>query len=70
MPEGHRKMRDLLLFVRADEAKHRDVNHTLGKLEKEDPNPFESRFVEKSEPHPSKGLDVAKPVGRTREEAL
>ena len=25
MPEGHRKMRDLLLYVRADEAKHREV---------------------------------------------
>jgi len=30
MPEGNRKMKDLLLYVRADEAKHREVNHTLG----------------------------------------
>ena len=29
MPEGHRTMRDLLLYIRADEAKHREVNHTL-----------------------------------------
>lgn len=71
MPEGHRKMRDLLLYVRADEAKHREVNHTLGNLEQgSDPNPFVSRFVEKSGPHPSRGLEGAKPVGWTREEAL
>lgn len=30
MPEGHRTMKDLLLYIRADEAKHREVNHTLG----------------------------------------
>lgn len=40
MPEGHRMMRDLLLYVRADEAKHREVNHTLGNLDAGDPNPF------------------------------
>ena len=33
MPEGKRTMRDLMLYVRADEAKHREVNHTLGNLE-------------------------------------
>ena len=32
MPEGHRTMKDLMLYVRADEAKHREVNHTLGNL--------------------------------------
>jgi ubiquinol oxidase len=26
-------MKDLLLRVRADEAKHREVNHTLGNLD-------------------------------------
>ena len=30
MPEGKRTMRDLLLYIRADESKHREVNHTLG----------------------------------------
>ena len=35
-------MKDLLLYVRADEAKNREVNHTLGNLDQEsDPNPFE-----------------------------
>ncbi len=35
MPEGHRTMRDLMLYIRADEAKHREVNHTLGNLEQD-----------------------------------
>ena len=33
MPEGQRTMRDLLLYIRADESKHREVNHTLGNLD-------------------------------------
>ena len=33
MPEHQRKMRDLLMYIRADEAKHREVNHTLGNLD-------------------------------------
>lgn len=33
MPEDKRTMRDLMMYVRADEAKHREVNHTLGNLE-------------------------------------
>ena len=45
MPEGQRCMRSLLLYVRADEAKHRDVNHTLGNLDQDrDPNPFSAKF--------------------------
>lgn len=41
MPEGHRTMKDLILYIRADEAGHRGVNHTLGNLNQtEDPNPF------------------------------
>ncbi|KXG45186.1 Alternative oxidase [Penicillium griseofulvum] len=41
MPEGQRCMHSLLLYVRADEAKHRDVNHALGNLDQnKDPNPF------------------------------
>lgn len=38
-------MKDLILYIRADEAGHRGVNHTLGNLnQKEDPNPFVSTF--------------------------
>ncbi|KAF7590401.1 hypothetical protein BBP40_002902 [Aspergillus hancockii] len=45
MPEGNRCMRSLLLYVRADEANHRDVNHTLGSLDQDrDPNPFSAKF--------------------------
>lgn len=45
MPEGSRTMRDLLLYIRADEAKHREVNHTLGNLDQNnDPNPFVSTY--------------------------
>ncbi|KAK0642078.1 alternative oxidase [Cercophora newfieldiana] len=41
MREGRRTMRDLLLYIRADEASHRGVNHTLGNLDQvSDPNPF------------------------------
>lgn len=40
-------MRSLLLYVRADEAKHRDVNHTLGSLDQDrDQNPFSAKFKE------------------------
>jgi hypothetical protein len=45
IPEGKRTMKDLILYVRADEAAHRGVNHTLGNLnQKEDPNPFVSEY--------------------------
>jgi len=33
-------MEDLLLAIRADEAGHRHVNHTLASLEARDKNPF------------------------------
>lgn len=71
MPEGHRKMRDLLLYIRADEAKHREVNHTLGNLEqKVDPNPFVSEYVDPAQPHPTKGIEHIKPTGWDRKECV
>lgn len=71
MPEGQRTMKDLLLYVRADEAKHREVNHTLGNLDqRNDPNPFVSQFKDPEKPHPSKLLEGSKAVGWSREEAL
>lgn len=70
MPEGHRTMKDLIYYIRADEAKHREVNHTLTNLnQNEDPNPFISDYKDKSKPHPSKGLAV-KPVGWERDEVI
>lgn len=71
MPEGHRTMRDLMLYVRADEAKHREVNHTLGNLnQNEDPNPFISEYVDPEKPHPVKGVEVEKQLGWERKEVI
>ncbi len=71
MPEGARTMRDLLLYIRADEAKHREVNHTLSNLkQKEDPNPFVSEYKDKTTPHPGKGIKTIKPLGWEREEII
>ncbi|KAF1981200.1 alternative oxidase [Aulographum hederae CBS 113979] len=71
MPEGQRTMRDLLLWIRADEAKHREVNHTLGNLDqKNDPNPFVSAYKDPSEPHPGKGIAHLKTLGWEREEVI
>lgn len=47
-------MKDLILYIRADEAAHRGVNHTLGNLnQKEDPNPFVSEYKDGHVPQPS-----------------
>lgn len=71
MPEGKRKMRDLLLYIRADEAKHREVNHTLSNLEQRtDPNPFVSEYEDPSRPHPSKGIENIRPTGWDRKEVI
>jgi len=71
MPPGHQTMRDLLLYVRADEAKHREVNHTLGNLKQtEDPNPFVSEYKDTVTPHPTKGIDLMKPTGWDRKEVI
>lgn len=73
MPEGHRSMTDLLYYIRADEAKHREVNHTLGNLrQKEDPNPFVSTYRNLAKPHPDHGLKYMKEkgVGWEREEVI
>ncbi|KAK5699364.1 inducible alternative oxidase 2 [Elasticomyces elasticus] len=71
MPEGSRSMRDLLLYIRADESKHREVNHTLGNLDqKNDPNPYASKFEDESRPHPVKDITYSRPQGWERDEAL
>ncbi|RPB29143.1 alternative oxidase [Terfezia boudieri ATCC MYA-4762] len=65
-------MRDLLNYVRADEAKHREVNHTLANLAQEvDPNPFLIKYeVPEIVERPVKGLQFTKPTGWDREEVL
>lgn len=71
MPEGHRTMRDLLLYIRADEAKHREVNHTLGNLDQEnDPNPYVSNYKDTSKPHPTKGIEYLQPTGWERKDVI
>ncbi|KOS20786.1 Alternative oxidase [Escovopsis weberi] len=61
MPEEHRTMKDLILYIRADEASHRGVNHTLANLNQtDDPNPFVSTFKDIEVPKPAlhpKGLE-------------
>ena len=40
LPQGQAMMRDVILAIRADEAHHRDVNHTLATMKLRDKNPF------------------------------
>ncbi|CAI7658060.1 unnamed protein product [Penicillium glandicola] len=69
MPEGQRKMKDLLFFIRADEAKHREVNHTLANLKQTiDPNPYQTEYSDPNRNHPTKGIDNLKPEGWERKE--
>ncbi|ODQ78428.1 hypothetical protein BABINDRAFT_172224 [Babjeviella inositovora NRRL Y-12698] len=64
-------MRDLVLRVRADEAKHREVNHTLANLEqKSDRNPFALEIDEIKKPQPSKGLKTHKGTGWDRKDLI
>ncbi|KAH8882587.1 alternative oxidase [Thozetella sp. PMI_491] len=72
IPEGKRTMRDLLLYVRADEAVHRGVNHTLGNLNtKEDPNPFVSDYKEGEAGHrPTLSTAAQRPQGYERSEVI
>lgn len=71
MPVGKRSMRDLLMYIRADEAKHREVNHTLANLDQNvDPNPYASKYKDESVPHPSKGIQHLRPTGWEREECM
>lgn len=66
MPKEHRTMKDLILYIRADEATHRGVNHTLGNLNQtEDPNPFVSEYKDRAPPKPA-----LKPTGYDRVEVI
>lgn len=64
-------MRDLLLYIRADESKHREVNHTLGNLDqRNDPNPYVSEYKDESKPRPTKGIEHQRPQGWEREDVI
>ena len=70
--ENGATVRDLLNYVRADEAKHREVNHTMANLAQEgDPNPFLIKYEAPEEVEvPVKGLKFTKSTGWEREEVL
>ncbi|RVX69841.1 Alternative oxidase, mitochondrial [Exophiala mesophila] len=70
MPEGHQTMRDLLLYIRADEAKHREIHHTLANLKAEDPNPFVSVYKDPTKPHPGPSIEHIKSKGWEREDVI
>ncbi|EEH11461.1 alternative oxidase [Histoplasma capsulatum G186AR] len=71
MPEGKRTILDLLYYIRADEAKHREVNHTLANLKQGvDPNPYASKYDNPEAPHPTKSAEIVKPTGWERDEVI
>jgi len=39
-PQPEATMQDVIMNIRADEAHHRIVNHTLGSLKPDDYNPY------------------------------
>lgn len=55
--------RDLVLQVRADEAKHREVNHTLANLATSDRNPFAGKIEGVDAPQPEVSLKEHRPAG-------
>lgn len=66
-------VKDLIYYVRADESKHREVNHTFGNLlQNADPNPYVLDYsrLPKSVPRPTKTLEgqIEHPVGWTRDD--
>ncbi|CUM62591.1 uncharacterized protein PRCAT00000143001 [Priceomyces carsonii] len=63
--------RDLILRIRADEAKHREVNHTLANLkQKGDRNPFALKIKNVNEPQPDNGIENTKGKGWDRDELI
>lgn len=71
MPEGKRKMLDLLLSVRVDEAKHREVNHTLGNLDQNnDPTPYTAVYFDKNAPTPTHKPDSGRETGWERNDVI
>lgn len=69
MPEDATVL-DLIYYVRADEAKHREVNHTLGNLDqRNDRNPYALRVVnQEGKSQPTLGVCTERPTGWERSE--
>ncbi|CDK29293.1 unnamed protein product [Kuraishia capsulata CBS 1993] len=70
--EDNASMRDLINYVRADEAKHAEVNHSFAnlKLNGEDRNPFALKIEGVNKPQPSKGLETLRMQGWEREDLI
>ncbi|KAK3933834.1 alternative oxidase-domain-containing protein [Diplogelasinospora grovesii] len=64
LKNGQATMKDLILYIRADEASHRGVNHTLGNLDQvKDRNPFSDNGSQKE-------TAALRPTGLEREELM
>ncbi|VVT47438.1 uncharacterized protein SAPINGB_P001711 [Magnusiomyces paraingens] len=63
-------MLDLIYYVRADESKHREVNHTFGNLDQKlDRNPYALRVEDNEQrPQPASDFRYSKPAGWRRSE--
>ncbi|WPK24920.1 hypothetical protein PUMCH_002219 [Australozyma saopauloensis] len=62
---------DLIQRVRADESKHREVNHTLANLEQKlDRNPYALKIKDVDQPQPEYGLKSEKKAGWEREDLI
>lgn len=62
---------DLIQRVRADESKHREVNHTLANLDqKADRNPYALKVPDVSQPQPEYGLKSEKKCGWERKDLI
>lgn len=66
------KMYDLIQYIRADEAKHREVNHTFANLEQkgEDRNPFAFKVENTDKLQPAKTLETHKAAGWERKDLI
>ncbi|CCE83975.1 Piso0_004572 [Millerozyma farinosa CBS 7064] len=67
----HSSFHDLVSLIRADEAKHREVNHTLANLDqKDDRNPFALQIPNASQPQPNNNLSTHRPKGWNRDDLI
>lgn len=62
--------RDLILVIRADEAKHREVNHTLANIDTKDRNPFALQIEDSDKPQPEYGLKEQRPTGWEKKDLI
>ncbi|KAL3447851.1 alternative oxidase-domain-containing protein [Aspergillus insuetus] len=69
MPEDQQKICDLLMYIHADEAKHRGVDHILANINQvADPKPYQAKYSDASKPHPSEGLRKLRETGWEKRE--